>query len=73
MLFHKMYDSVMDPPQQQQSSRYPVLQTQHGMESVHETHQQASMLCLKHFSVPALTNIWNFEVNSFAPYNTHLM
>jgi hypothetical protein len=22
---------------------------------------------------PALTNIWNFEVNSFAPYNTHLM
>src|ERR1700683_2503170 len=32
-----------------------------------------SMLFLKHFSVPALTNIWNFVVNSFEPCNTHLI
>ena len=32
-----------------------------------------SIFSLKHFPVPALTNIWNFEVNSFEPYNTHLM
>ena len=38
------------------------------VKNVHDQHNTS-----KHCLVSALSNTWNFEVNSFAPYNTHLM
>ena len=49
------------------------LETAWNEKCLWDLYKYTCMLCLKHFSVPALTNIWNFVVNSFEPYNTHLI